>query len=139
MKKLAMALAFLGLTALTASGQQQSTAVNTSRSNVKNNSPVVGPEGKVWCGTSPAGKTQACTASQVAQLNKALGEMVFSKGGTPKTSVKSIALAKDGSLMCTTSSGAVPCAATHLPDLKQADARVNNELEQAAPNAAPQK
>lgn len=112
-----MAFAFFGLAAVTAMGQQ-STTINTSRSNVKNNSPVVGPEGHVWCGTSSAGKPQACTSSQVAQLNTALGKLTKQE---PTTSIKSIALAKDGSLTCTTASGTVPCTAAHLPDLKAAD------------------
>jgi hypothetical protein len=138
MKRLAMALAFFGLAALTAIGQQ-STAINTSRSNVKNNSPMVGPEGKVWCGTSSARKPLACTAGQVAQLNTALVKMMDLNKGKSTTSLKSIALAKDGSLMCTTGSGTGPCTATHLPDLKAADAKVNSELENATGNPAPQK
>jgi hypothetical protein len=70
-----MALAFFGLAALTAMGQQTD-RVNTSRSNVKNNLPQVvsGPFGKVWCATPPAGKPAACTPSQVAQLSTALAK-----------------------------------------------------------------
>jgi sugar lactone lactonase YvrE len=135
MKHAAVALAFFGFAAVTAMGQQ-STAVNTSRSNVKNNLQV-GPEGHVWCGTSPSSKPQACTAIQVAQLNKALAGMKTVKG--PTSGINSIALAKDGSLMCASSSGTVPCTSKHLPDLKEADARVNSELENVTGTPATQK
>ena len=118
MRKLAMALAFFGLAALTAMGQQTD-RVNTSRSNVKNNLPQVvsGPFGKVWCATPPAGKPAACTPSQVAQLSTALAKNSDAKA-TPKTSVKSVAL-KDGSLTCTTSSETVSCTSAHIADLNQ--------------------
>jgi len=140
MRKFAIALTIFGLAALTAAGQQTS-AVNISRSNIKNNIQVVpGPNGKVLCTSSAAGKTAPCTASEVASLNSALSAHYKGiKGGIPANSVKSIALAKDGSLMCVTASGTAPCTSTHLPDLKQADARVNSELDNATPNAPPAK
>ena len=142
MNKFAIALALFGFAVLMATGQQ-STATNTSRSNVKNNIQVVtGPDGKVHCTSTPAsGKAADCNASQMAQLNKALAGFIdFSKGGKPKNSgVKSITQAKDGSLMCTTASSTSPCTSTHLPDLKQADARVNSELENATPASPAQK
>ena len=136
MRKFAITLTLFGVAALTAVGQQ-STAINTSRSNVKNNIRVLpGPDGKPKCTSTAAGKTVPCGASEVASLNKALAGMIFTKTGA---SVKSVALAKDGSLMCTTISGTVPCNSTHLPDLKQADSRVNSELEQNQAAPASQK
>ena len=105
MRKFAITLTLFGVAALTAVGQQ-STAINTSRSNVKNNIRVLpGPDGKPKCTSTAAGKTVPCGASEVASLNKALAGMIFTKTGA---SVKSVALAKDGSLMCTTISGTVP-------------------------------
>jgi len=81
-------------------------------------------DGKVKCTSSLSGKTAACNGSHIAQLNKALA-------GASNSGVKSLALAKDGSLMCATSSGTGPCTAAHLPDLKRANARVNSETEKA--------
>lgn len=133
MKKLAITMTLFGLAALTAVGQQ-STAVNTSRSNVKNNMHVLqGPGGKVLCTSTTAGKTAPCTAGEVAQLNKALASTNAAADRRihePITVIREVSLAKDGSLMCTTVSGKVPCSSTHLPGLKQADSRVNSELEQ---------
>ena len=138
MRHFAIALAFFSLAALTATGQQTS-GVNVRRSNIKNNIQVLpGPDGKVHCTFSVSGKTAACTASEIAQLNAALAKG-SAVPGAAKTGVKSVALAKDGSLMCTTGSGTGPCTATHLTDLKQADSRVNSEPEQATGDPAPQK
>ena len=118
---------------------QSSGVVNSSRSNIKNNITVFpDPGGKgLHCTFSVSGKAVPCTASEIAKLNAALTKGNAAPGAA-KTGVNSIALAKDGSLMCTTSSGTGPCTGTHLTDLKQA-ARANNELEQATGDAAPQK
>jgi len=129
MRKIAIALTLIGFAALTAVGQQ-STSTNTSRSNVKNNIKIFpDPNGKIHCTLTTAGKTAPCTASELAKLNAALSS--GQKAGTPSSSVKTVALAKDGSLMCTTGSGTVPCTSSHLTDLTPAYSRVNSELEQA--------
>jgi hypothetical protein len=117
----------------------QSTGINTSRSNVKNNIQVLpGPDGRPHCTFSVAGKAEPCTATEIAQFNAALAKSSAAPGAA-KTAVKSIALAKDGSLMCTTSSETGPCTAAHLHDLKQASEVHSNELEPATGAAAPQK
>jgi len=129
MKTFAFALTFFGVAVLTAMGQQSS-ATNTSRSNVKNNL-VIGPgkDGKTHC--TVAGTP--CTKDQVTQLNAALPGMKTVKSGPDPRSVKSISLAKDGSLMCETAAGTIPCTAAHTTDLNAAAARVNSELEQRSP------
>jgi hypothetical protein len=137
MKRLAIALAFLSLSALTALAQEK--VVNSGRSNIKNNLGVVsGPDGKVWCSSPVSSKPAPCTESQVARLDKALANS-GAKERSKNSSIKNVALAKDGSLMCLTSSGTGPCTAAHLPELKQADARVNNELENATQTPPPQR
>jgi hypothetical protein len=133
MKTIAFALMFFGVAVLTAMGQQSST-VNTSRSNVKNNLVIgPGPDGKTHCTVAD----KPCTKDQVTQLNAALPGMKTVKSGPDPRSVKSISLAKDGSLMCETAAGTIPCTTTHITDLKAAAARVNSELEnRSAPPVA---
>jgi len=99
-------------------------AVNTSRSNVKNNIQVLpGPDGKVRCTSSASGKSAPCADGEIARLNKALsGHIVFTKGGAPAGNVASITQAKDGSLSCTTSTGTGPCTAAHVTALNNAAA-----------------
>lgn len=139
MRRSAITLAYFGLAALTVVAQQANT-VNSSRSNIKNNIEVgPGPDGKVLhCTFSISGKTAPCTAVEIASLNVALAKSSAAPGAA-KTAVKSIALAKDGSLMCTSSSETGPCNAAHLHDLKQASEVHSNELEPATGAAAPQK
>lgn len=87
----------------------QTTTVNNSRSNIKNNiSVTAGPGGKVLC--ESAGKP--CTEQHVQMLSKIYWDQ--------KKSVKALTLAPDGSLNC----DGKPCAASHLPDLKTAAAAV---------------
>ncbi len=133
MKTFAFTLAFFGVAVLTAMGQQ-STAVNTSRSNIKNNLVIgQGPDGKPRCTVAD----KPCTKDQVTQLNAALPGMKTVKSGPDPRSVKSISLAKDGSLTCETSAGTTPCTAAHITDLKAGAARVNSELEnRSAPPVA---
>lgn len=127
MKKAALILTLFGLGAMTALGQQ-SNSYNSSRSNIKNNIEV-GPDGKVHCTVTTGGKPLPCGSTQIASFNAGL------KASTGST-VKSVALAKDGSLTCTTATGVVPCSTTHLKDLKQAESRVNSELEQVQASPA---
>ena len=102
--------------------EAQATVINSSRSNIRNNITVVqGPDGKVRCTSAVFGPTTACSARELTQLNTAFAGLIdSSKGGTSKSSsVKGVTQAKDGSLMCATASGTVPCGAAHLPDLTQ--------------------
>src|SRR5271157_515370 len=125
MKIFAFPFTFFGLAVLTAMGQAAN-VVNSSRSNIKNNL-VIGqaPDGKPRCTVAD----KPCTKDQVTQLNAALPGMKTVKSGPDPRSVKSISLAKDGSLTCETASGTTPCTAAHITDLKAAAARVNSELE----------
>lgn len=133
MRTFAFALTFFGVAVLTAMGQA-SNVVNSSRSNIKNNVVISqGPDGKTHCIVAD----KACTKDQVTQLNAALPGMKTVKSGPDPRSVKSISLAKDGSLMCETAAGTIPCTAAHITDLKAAAARVNKELEnRSAPAVA---
>jgi hypothetical protein len=101
----------------------QSTAVNSSRSNIKNNLNIVsGATGEVRCTSSASGKTAVCTESEVALLNKELARSRPTKVSTGDVGVESVALAKDGVLMCATSSRTGPCTAAHIADLNTAAA-----------------
>ncbi|MGA3018188.1 MAG: hypothetical protein ABSF62_13795 [Bryobacteraceae bacterium] len=133
MRTFAFTLAFLVVAVLTAMGQSAN-VVNSSRSNIKNNFVIAqGPDGKTHCTVAD----KPCTKDQVTQLNAALPGMKTVKSGPDPRSVKSISLAKDGSLVCETAAGTVPCTAAHITDLKAAATRVNNELEnRSAPPVA---
>jgi hypothetical protein len=90
----------------------QASAVNTSRSNIKNNLVInPGPDGTLYC--TAYGKP--CTQAQVKALAAAAGK----DGGS---STESLTLAKDGrTFLC----GTAPCTTKHLAALKAAVARVN--------------
>jgi hypothetical protein len=125
----------LGL-ALTAMGQkkpppggggdptvQQSSAVNTSRSNIKNNFKVVEvPPGKVRCVVTGEKIAKDCTKDQVDLLNKALTtsaqkEQATSAQRTGKFKAKpQLSLAPNGSLLCDKK----PCTAGDLSDVNKA-------------------
>jgi hypothetical protein len=141
MKRLLIAMVVFCVGTLAVMGQQSS-GVNSSRSNIKNNLPVFsqGPDGKVRCTVSGTG----CTKDQVEQLNTALtsknaaADRAVVKGfedkqerpreqaaalSTSKSGIKSIALAPDGSLACVTNDGKQqPCTAAHVADLNNAAA-----------------
>jgi Tfp pilus assembly protein PilV len=113
---------------------QQSTSTNTSRSNVKNNSPVFsqGPGGKARCTVSGA----ACTKAQLEQFNTTLTTTNAAADqakkdtsghtyNTTKSNVKTnaVRLGTDGSLLCETNDGKTqPCTAAHVADLNNAAA-----------------
>jgi len=114
--------------AVAAMGQQTS-GVNTSRSNVKNNLKVVqGPGGKVRCTVSD----KDCTKEQVEQLSKALAgknaadaqRRMHDKWTTSEAvSITTVALGPDGSLVCGTKDGKTSsCTAAHLGTLNSAAA-----------------
>jgi hypothetical protein len=84
--------------------QDQSTTVNSSRSNIKNNLKVVqGPGGTLNC----TANDKSCTQDQVKALAAALGK---------QSAIKSLTIAKDGSLLC----NGTHCTAAHIPDLDSA-------------------
>ena len=110
---------------------QQSTAVNSSRSNIKNNSPVFsqGPDGKARCTVSGA----ACTKAQLEQFNTTLTTTNAAADQAKKTSsytttksnvkTNAVRLGPDGSLLCETNDGKTqPCTAAHIADLNNAAA-----------------
>jgi hypothetical protein len=131
MKRALIAMLVFCVGTLTVMGQQ-STAANTSRSNVKNNSPVFfqGPDGKARCTVSGA----ACTKAQLEQFNTTLtttnaaadqAKKGTSGHTTTKSNVKTnaVRLAPDGSLLCETNDGKTqPCTAAHIADLNNAAA-----------------
>jgi hypothetical protein len=118
MKRLALSLALMCAVALPTLAQAapsgptpkppvpkplQSSAVNTSRSNIKNNLVIdQGPDGKLRC----VSNGKPCTEAQVKALEVTTGKPPWG----------ALSLAKDGSLMC----GKKPCTAAHLPALKRA-------------------
>ena len=125
MKSLALSLLVMCFVALPTMGQAapsgptpkptpppklfQASAVNSSRSNIKNNLVIdPGPGGTLHC--TAYGKP--CTQAQV----KALAASYIDQN--PR---QSIALAKDGSLLC----GTAPCTTKHLPALKAAVVTAN--------------
>ena len=118
MKRLALALVMTCVVAQTAMGQNQSTTVNTSRSNIKNNLKIVpGPNGKFTC----TANGKMCTLTQVNELAAAASVQSTSKS---KSNVKAIGLtlAKDNStLLC----DGKPCTTAHLADLNAAASAVN--------------
>jgi hypothetical protein len=84
--------------------QNQSTVINSSRSNIKNNLHIVqGSGGTLNC--TADGKP--CTQDQAKALAAALGK---------QSAIKSLTIAKDGSLMC----NGTHCTAAHIPDLDSA-------------------
>lgn len=119
----------LGL-ALTAMGQKkppppQSSAVNTSRSNIKNNrniKVVEDPPGTVRCVVTGEKIAKDCTKDQVDLLNKALTtsaqkEQATSAQRTNKFTAKpQLSLAPNGSLLCDKK----PCTAGDLSDVNKA-------------------
>jgi hypothetical protein len=129
----------LGL-ALTAMGQKkpppppQASAVNTSRSNIKNNINVVEvPPGKVQCVVTGEKIAKDCTKDQVDLLNKALTaqearvnselenatqkEQATSAQRKSKLKAKpQLSLAPNGSLLCDKK----PCTAGDLSDVNKA-------------------
>jgi hypothetical protein len=141
----------LGL-ALTAMGQQSS-GVNTSRSNIKNNlniKVVEGPPGKVRCIVTGEKIAKDCTKDQVDLLNKALTtsvqkgtaaddarvsvELENAQGGTTpseaqrtsksKAKPPQLSLAPNGSLLCDKK----PCTAANLADVNNAAAAMKADL-----------
>ena len=110
---------------------QQSTAVNSSRSNIKNNSPVFsqGPDGKARCTVSGT----ACIKAQLEQFNTTLTTTNAAADQAKKTSsytttksnvkTNAVRLGPDGSLLCETNDGKTqPCTAAHIADLNNAAA-----------------
>jgi hypothetical protein len=138
MKRLLIAMVVFCVGTLAVMGQQSS-GVNSSRSNIKNNFHQ-GPDGKVRCTVSGT----ACTKDQVEQFNTALtsknaaADRSVVKGfeekqgrpreqaaafNTSQSGIKSIVLAPDGSLTCVTNDGKQqPCTAAHVADLNNAAA-----------------
>jgi len=136
MKRVVNAIVVLGVGTWAVMGQQSS-ALNTSRSNTKNNIPVFSQDkdGKARCMVAGV----PCTKAHLDQVNTALAAMnaaadEAAKGTsgkeppkqassytTTKSNVKTSGLATDGSILCETTDGKTqPCTAAHVADLNKA-------------------
>jgi hypothetical protein len=106
MKRAAVSAAIFCVAAVAA---QQSSTVNNSRSNIKNNIAFSqGRDGKLKCSDAEG---KPCTEEQVKQLSATFN--------TGKSGIKNLALAgPDGSVKCEMMDGK-PCAAAQLPELNR--------------------